>query len=407
MNNNHTLSYVLRWSSLESIAYQFLFTIHHTLLYYYCTPAVYGMSGLLFSLLFITTNLCNGGLDSLLAPNLNTWSASRQSCNLFLKTHVPITLFILLAAIVIGGIGWGLHHPSLWLTLSAILIIESARKSVRTGLRLIGYNRSVALIELATLLSYVTLCWIWYAAVGVFTIYGLLLPLLTTGIANLLFLLITAYQWYATLKKTCPTPPILLAQRLPLSVHQITTSLLSTNMLVVLCSLRMDIVEIGIIKLLSTFFQSVSLIMQKTFGPTIAYLFAHSSLCTIPSVRPSAHTIFAPAFTLLIMCLVVSTALALYCGIPFYHSVILCMILTVVNNYLLAYEQVYISLSTAHLLLLPNLLTLGIIIGLAHTSCSTSTLLIIFIGLRLITSIFLSIQALHRWQITPLWQLNK
>ena len=171
----------LRWSAIESTLYQALFVAHHAALFSVCPASTYGMTGILFSVLFTASSLVNLGLDLLLAPHITAWSRSKLNCTSFFYIHLPPTVLALVTCISITGIWWATEHLSLWVIMSGTLITESVRKTLKNLLRLVGHNQSVALIELGTLLGYMTMVWTWYWHIGSFTLVSIFLPLLIAG----------------------------------------------------------------------------------------------------------------------------------------------------------------------------------------------------------------------------------
>lgn len=398
----------LRWGAIESAIYQLLFVAHHAALFALCPASTYGMAGILFSALFTTIGLCNLGLDLLLAPEIASWSQSKADFKAFVLQHVPPTSFAIATGIAITGLWWGSSHTLVWIIMSGALLLESVRKTLRTMLRLVANNRTVAFIELVTFVCYMTMVWIWYWVTGHFTLLSIFLPLVIVGFISTLALLLCAMTWYATLPATSlrATLPAPLSSRMPLITHQAISTLLSPNILVLLCSLRLEITHIGSVKLISTVVHSLALILNKTFANATAVFYATQKLSPLPNTNPE-HVLgsaFSTPFTMLISIMTLGLVGAYLSGAIISTTLLFVLGLSLSTCYLVTYEQLFISHSATTALLAPNITTLMILVALSQLplALSSSSIMGAFLVLRIGTAILLSHIANQRWHIAPL-----
>jgi hypothetical protein len=228
------------------------------------------------------------------------------------------------------------------------------------------------------------------------------------GAVGTLALLLGAMHWHATLPATSlpnnQIPP--LSSRAPLITHQAVSTLLSPNILVLLCSLRLEINQIGHVKLISTLIHSLALILNKTFTNATAVLYATQQM-TQQYNAASANllsTTFSRPFTLVVSLMTVGVTGAYLGGVSISIPLLLTLALSISTSYLATYEQLFISQSATNILLAPNIATLIILVilsQLSHSISSTSIIGIFFV-LRLFTAFFLSYIAAQRWKISPL-----
>lgn len=379
--------------------------MHHACLFAVCPASVYGNASVLFSALFTIINLSNLGLDILLAPTITTWTSSKENFCTFFLHHLPLTIACVIALLSIGGIWWGQTHFNLWLIISAAIVIESARKTLRSMLRLVFYNREVAITEIGVLIFYMTMTWLWYWRAGNFSLTTIFAPLVISGFIGTLMLFICAYRWYATLPKASLVlthmPP--LAERIPLVTHQITNTMLSPNLLVLLCSLRLEISQIGTVKLLSTAIQSLALILNKIFGTTTAVVYANHQTTPAQDTTPSVllSRVLNRGMNLLVGTVAITVMGCYLCGLHISPMVFVTIGLSIVTCLLSTYEQLFISQTAVSWLVFFNVTTLAVIFGLSQLSYQISAYMImkLFLFLRIATALVISHIAFKRWEL--------
>lgn len=388
----------LRWGAIESTVYQMLFVGHHAALFAICPATIYGTAGILFSAFFMIVNLCNLGLDPLLAPHITAWSQSKESFVKFFTYHL-IPTYALLAGFLSFATLWIDSSLVLqWPIIITALLVESFRKTLRTLLRLVGYNREVALVEIMTFLCYGSLVWGWYWFTGVFSVHILFTPLLIAGLLSTLVLLLYTQRWYAALPMSTFKPILLpaLSSRVPLVTHQLTNALLSPNILVLICSMKIPVVNIGSIKLITVIIQSMSLILSKTFGTSTAVLYATQKANQLHTVDSWAllRNAYQVPFALLTF-LIVSTICGCFLFAAEFPLInLLVMVIGAATSYLVIYEQLFIAHSSTQTIVWPNIATIIILLALSSI-CPATYVLSIFLVLRLVTIGYLQYQTYY------------
>ena len=280
MAKNSLFSRILFYTSIESILYQAILCTHQMLLFRFAGKTLYGQAGALFSGIFLLVLYLNVGLDISFAPLFSQASRSKYTFK-----EMVLKQLLGVCSIPLMLIGLYLIYPTKMyslsiLTLCGLLIfVESAKKSVRTILHLALLQKTVALVEIATLSTYVTIVWTYILSGRSLNLYVILTPMLISSLGALGIYFYRLYIFYTELSDTGPTEidwQTIGSTRLKNWIYQIVHSLYSSNFLVLSAAQLYGFELAALLKMMSFCAYSINYIVQHVFGITSSVLFAHT-----------------------------------------------------------------------------------------------------------------------------------
>lgn len=417
----------LRWNTIGSITYQGLFLLHQIALFKATNATLFGLSGALFSLIYLMVTLVNFGFDVSLTPFFTAYVHNKQTFSRFFMRQVLIqtALLSLCAGLLVMG-SWllgssypttlGLCSPDFMIIIGILLVLEGTKKSLRTLLQLAFLNKVTAYLDMLTIIIYISLVWSWYLMVGSCSLMMIFIPMVLVSCIGLMVCGYYAYTIYRRLPDNSDTPKIginrIVHSRLFNAIIQASHLIFSGNLLVPLFAMQFGVQTAGIFKLTSSVAYTITLILQKIFGLTTQALLAHVK----ESGRHAQQAAFAYITHILYQ--------LLYAVIIFFiinhHLVcratanttwpILCIffIIQLSEYFFMAYENFFIMQESTLLLaaltiggmgltwwLLPQALAVGI-----------STVLLLLLAIRTTLFIIMGIIAWNLWHIRPSWMFQ-
>ncbi len=418
----------LFWTLIDSIGSQGLVILFHLLYRSFAGAIRHGVLGCLLSLIYLATTVVNMGLDSTLAPFLETFSASRKRFVLLTRLLlIPQALFLgtlcILAFIgssympVINFFQMLAPYFSQHLLAYSLLtfFFESMRKTLRTFLQLSFYFRFAAVVELfgvgvniigITLLHYF----------HHLTLINSMLILMSAALAQLIILIGGITVWYYTLKDE--EMPALNQSKLYLRISKTRVfswvlnclhQLYSGNFLVPVCAFQFGIESASLMKVITSISYWITLVAKKALGVTSNALLAHLKSRS-PETQIHAFHFLTEVFNqvlygLLIFLIINGKKILLHQvqSIPTVTWSLLygMVLLTFLESLFVLYEKWYIVEEDAQTYLGFNLISIGLLYLVIQMLQAPLAILSAIICIRVITFIALSLFSFYRWNIWP------
>ncbi len=425
----------VRWNSIESIYYNSLLIGFQFVLYRITQPEQYGVIGILFSLLYIGTKLAPLGFNETLAPFFAQATLNKTTFRTLIVrqwyTHIalfaPLALICYSAQKLIPSI---LSTLQTLITLSPITIFlfvllvfsESLKTTLRIVLQLTFLNQKTALIEMATITSYVVAFSYLFIVYGSVTLYTVFAPLLVTSLASAAALSLYVYYWYQELPDTShknvdfTTQKRFTVLRGFNIINQISRLCFSGNMLIPLFAWQFGIASAGVFKLANMIGYSISRMIRKMFdSPSLALL---SKTKTMDSTaKQFSFGIITNNINRLVVCVMLFLLVnhkALLYGHGFGEGTlswwILCffLILPITENLFIAYETFYLVEEKPWYIFFTNISTIALFYGIATNITLLNPMIIVLLltSYRLALLIGMSTFSFYRWNIKPNWRVQ-
>ena len=427
MTTIHKLfGYSAAWNMLESVWYQLMLFGHQCALYHILSAAEYGKMGALFSLVYLGVALFNFGLDSSISPFFLHATRSKRDAwqSIILPTAIHFGMLSLIATTSIGalyvfGLPSFLHTipRSFFILVGLIFISEALKKTVRTILHCAFKNHLTTATELATITSYIGTVWTLHFFGYPLNLYTLFIPMAITSLLSLTLLCFITHSWYNSLPDLEQSPPLtgrILKHRVCAYGTQLSNIFFSANFLVPLFAWQFGVEYAAILKLISYFTYFIHTIIHKVFGISLQACFAALKQEDISVKQRFFVTITNNLYQLLYGIFIFfainhQRILSLkQLSLDYSAAVVgyLFLIGTLIENFLVSYEQLYqteektIYLSMLNII---NILLLGFFVT-THSINSPITFLLIFIALRLCTIAGIAMGAFYLWRIRLEWK---
>lgn len=416
----------VRWNAAESLLYQGILLGHQLLLFAVVDTQLYGLIGLIFSLLYLIVSLTNFGLDASMAQFFAHHDLTQNNIRSFLGPHIIIEiitllffglLFIVATPFLSRMLPWLPQQLFLIVIVSCLIIFEGIKKTARTLLQLAFLNHQTASLEIASVALYATIVWTWYALGNPIDLFTIFFPMLITTTINTLLHCWFVYLWYYSLsteangtQKTASQSRII-KNRCFNYLHQLSHIIFSANFLVPLFAHSLGLETTGIIKVFTHTAYAITTLFNKMFGMTTEALFAqviqqgnekmndvfgmvtktiHQALYGLLIFFIINHTLFIKKF---------QTTQSLWFFLLFF------LVLSISEYFFLAYEKLFITHEQTHMLLVFNGAT--IILSLLTLSQSGSLgaplTLILLILIRILIFMSIKKRSMALWRVTSQW----
>lgn len=409
-------TFSIRWNILESVCYQALFFGHQWALYHTLSAAHYGKIGTLFSLIYLAIAVSNLGLDSSISPFFAHASQSKYAAARLIIFPSALQYLITACIAILGVYGLSYVYTSIplpiYILLACIFVTESIKKTTRVVLQCAFKNNITTTIELGTIMSYISLVWMLYFSGNTLDVDTIFIPMAITSLMSLMCLLYVLYGWYQELPEDgTPVPSIgqVIHHRTCAYVTQLTSMFFSANLLVPLFAYKFGIEYSAVLKFVSHVNYFVHTIMHKVFGISLQSCFAaikHQSMATKQRFfNISTYYLYQLLYSICIFLLINSQRIlalkytytnqdTLFIGYLFF-------IFLLVENFLIAHEQLYQVEERTGYLSICNLGSIGIMLVLMYSSYiqSALTFLLYFTILRICTIALLGYIAFYLWGI--------
>ena len=419
------------WNAIEAIVIQGLLAANQFLLFRVLPTDFYGLTAVIFSLIYIALPIINLGFDASLPIFINKYITSKSA---FTRLLIPQAIAQLALITCAGGIYIGcinkisgywfssvniLQLPSsFFILVLAIIIAESMKKSLRAFTHACFLNRPTMFIELSAVWGYMGLVWGMYFINGSLSLWTIFIPLLIESCwssAVLVYIIMTQlYNKFSAAKSSVKISfTRIFKNRILAYINQLSMIFFTRNFLIPFLSWLFGLAAIGALKLISELAIFVLVFIEKLFGTTGSALLAHVKFEPLKK-RREAFTLLAQQLFFVLFAIIIFLAFngrsvfCLYSGpITDYYLALLFFFTIIFENIFLMYERFALIEEKIYITILLNLLSAGICFPLAiFLNASLPATIIVIIVTRIIAFLILSLIYLRCWNIPQKIKLN-
>ena len=406
--------------------------MHQFMLFRLSDYRTYGLIGATFSLVYLSVIITDLGLEPSISPFFSTVTKNKHAFKKFILMHlIPniVAVFTLtgiafaLKAYVTGNDSALVQQMSspLLVLLGALVLSENIKKSLRTLLHLAFLNRTVAFIEVSTIVSYVACVWTLYMFGATISLPLIFAPMLAISALSNFVMAFFLYRFQKTLadEKTVALEPIkkrVIKSRLFNYLNQLSHQFFSSNFLVPFFAFQFGLANAGIFKLVSHTAHCITGALRKIFGLSSDAILAHTKTMTLETKRAVFlrvtqrlhHALYG-----IIIFFAINHGKMLQQGIgggtlPGGPLVYLFLIICLSENFFIIYEKFYITQERTERLFAFNLLTMLLTYMVIQQTTTFSQLgaLLALITVRVSMFALLSLTSFYTWRIKPQWRLQ-
>lgn len=422
----------MAWNAFESVLYQ-LALLGHQLVLFQATPhATYGLIGTIFSLIYLCALITNFGLDVSLGVFIKQATASRQNFKkLFYLQLLPeytlLASFFIIALLCQPLLGqqlilqYGLSK-SMIVILASLVFFEGTKKTLRMILQLAFMNHKTAIVEVATIISYISMVWIGYFLGYPISIPLVFIPMLITSVLSWVVLCIFVYDFYRELPATSldevswDTQWRMVHNRFFNFLNQISHMVFSSNFLVPFFAVLFGLGQAGLLKIVSYISYCITVILQKVFGLSGNMLLAHLKDAPHEDKQHAfviiTNYLHQALYGIIIFFIINHQSLSYLNSLPAAGITLSLMYLFLIinfsENFFIAYEKFYITQEKAGHLFMFNIIVMSLLgLVIYHAAVlSQLTLLLLIISIRLIAFLGLSFLSFYQWRIKPTFAIH-
>lgn len=392
MNQYRQFEYSIQWGLIESGVYHMLLFLHQVALFACITPALYGIIGALFSLLYMSVVLSDLGLESTLPVFFPSGVTSKNHVKIMLFTQCTpgLILMVMLACITFWyGSRYTMTDGYSLGIMSALCITEGVKKIGKKLLALLFFNKELAIIEMCALLWYITCVWSCIMSgisIRLLHVFG---PMLMSSVGSLFVILILLYRWYSTLDTASTVCTLdsrtLITQRFFNYITHLSHVFFSSNFLIPFFAVQFGAASAGGFKLISSLVSSLTIAFKKIFGGSAAALLAHMHHDDADKKKHAFDVIVKKSWYGTVWCLaiftIITTLLTYSHSTAFmlfnYPMIFAYVALTFSEYFFVAYEVFFITQQRSAHLTIISLLSLILIAGGLYMAQGASPLILI------------------------------
>lgn len=429
--------HALLWNALHVFLYKIILQTHQACLFYVISKELFGISGTLFSIIYLLISFSNFGFDySLFAfyrYYINSQSNFRQLAQQFIIRIATILMFtatLYFLLIKFGNIPQIYFvtqyvPPSMIPILLSVFISESLKKSLEVFAHLAFLNKTITVLEIITLLSYTGLVWGSYFIQGHINLYTIFIPMAITSWIELCVLLKRLYSFYQTLPEqplqatSTPSTKTIAINQMTNYVNQITKALFSPNFIIIFLAYHLGMTRAGYIKLIIDIIILLYMLLNRAVGiPSGALLSTNSGInranpqsfkeIFLKITNGYIQFLYALAATLIGLispCLVQSSCF----GSIIITNTLLFAFAGFLEYVIITYEKLYLTQGAAKKLAIINAISLLMLIPALYATkyMPSAYLLIPFILARMISILIIAITVFKIWGIAPCFKIHK
>lgn len=448
----------IKWNTINVFLYKFLLQTHQACLFYVISKELFGISGTIFSSIYLLISLTNFGFDYSLFSFYQQYSSSQEQFKSLVKQYalrLMVTLLVVACCSLFGVFGAHIKTVDFFLNnvpstllpfIASIFITESLKKSLEILAQLSFLNKSITLLEIGTIVTYLTIVWSSYFIRGSIDLYSIFIPMAFTSAFELVLLIKRLYLFYLTLPRfgvaestmsssssfqpslAAPSPSLsslslsqessvkyssILTNQAINYLNQVAKALFSPNFLILFLAYHLGMVRAGYIKLFTDIVILLYMLLNRAIGiPSGALLskLPRGTLLGQLTIKATFLKITNAYIQLLyvlaatIMASIAPCILKNSCYQPVIIINVLLFIFAAFVEYLvITYEKLYITQHASKYLAMINsvsMLCLGV--ALYHTSTFPNSLILIpIIVIRCCTVGVIAFVAYKKWFLFP------
>jgi len=408
----------VKWNAFEGIIYQSVLTIHQVILFTVSGYLLYGLIGVLYSILYLSILFFNFGFDKSLATFFASFTKNKK---LFKRIFVSqfLVQFIFLGLIffsivlfnneIIDFFSGKFKCPRLdfgiLIILGLLLLSESSKKSLRFVCELAFLNKSIAITEICLILFYTCAFWVLYFFGYGPDLYLVFLPHLIQSIVGaLIFIYFVFFKIYRLLPDNNNQENLtagyfkdIISNRFSNYLNQLSHLLFSGNFVIPFLSSIYGVEQISIFKLLNVISIYFTVILERTFGLTSGALLSHLQNLS-KSVKQNALNLATKKLVIVLYAIIIFLLFNFQNFLHAYYkisninwlSLYLFLFAIIFENFFITMEQFFIVEDKIYYFVLINLLAASMFYFSANMIISSLTAtLLLFVIIRILSFIFL------------------
>ncbi len=267
----------IRWNVAGSMIYETLKITHQVILFHVLSRQSYGLMGILFSIVYLTTALCSIGSETALPAFLSLFTKNKSHFRYlvprYMAPQIPLLLCGGAAATFIYFTYFFTKSHTLPLILPLLLIFfEGLRIFFRMLLHSVFMHKQAMIIEISIITLYMASVWIIHGFYHQpLTLNLIFIPYLIGSIIAILSFLFLTMQFYLTLPEgALILPPSLFSRIFKTRFFNyglnFTKYFFSANFLVPLIGLQLGLAQASVIKFASYIADTVKSVIHVVIG---------------------------------------------------------------------------------------------------------------------------------------------
>lgn len=430
-----TFFHAALWNALNVFLYKIILQTHQACLFYVISKELFGISGTLFSTIYLLINLTNFGFDYSLFAFHQYYTTCQNNFKKMIH-HFLLHSFIILSTT--GILLVLLHHfsylpqisfitqftpTSLIMLLTALFISESIKKSLELLAHLSFLNKTITLVEIFTLILYVGILWSYYFLFGYINLYTIFIFMCITSCLELGIVVQRLKTFQKTLPIHCPVQPEPTKQEIIFNqivnyINQIAKALSSPNFMIIFLAYHLGMLKAGFIKLIIDIIILFYMLLNRAVGIPSGALMSRRATIAEPDL-PHFSTIFLKItnayiqFLYALLILVCATIIpcmlkSTYLNTTLTINILFFMIAGFLEYLIITYEKLYLTQGASTKLAIMNIFGLfSIIPALWYSSLLPQTYLLLpFIIIRLCNFICITWVTYKIWNLRPSFKIK-
>ena len=422
------------WNTLNVFLYKIMLQTHQVCLFYVINKELFGISGTIFSAIYLLISLTNFGFDySLFAFHKNYIQNKIQFQSLIHQFIIRIITLISTIIFLICTIPYlshfspvsfiATHTPSgLIMILIMIFTAESLRKTLELFAHLSFLNKTITIVDIATLASYISILWCSFFIRGYIDLYAIFITMCLTSWIELIIITMRIYYFYQTIPEQThdyqmiKTKDIFQNQMINY-VNQITKAVFSPNFIIIFLAYHLGMTKAGYIKLIIDIVILLYILLNRSVGIPTGALMSQASGMQV-SLMPNFKNTFLKITNGYIQFLYVLACIMIFTWTPCFfqssNSVLTINILFFtfsgfLEYMIITYEKLYLTQKATNTLAVINLCSLVLLLSTLYfsNSLTDSYILIPFVIIRLCAIVAIVIRAYQIWHVLPSLRIHK
>lgn len=407
----------IRWNTLEACVYQCMLWMHQVALFNVLDRTIYGHMGILFSFIYLGVTLVNLGIDTALGPFYEEYRKNKSSFLHILRLQLMPN--IIAYTILIGSYIFGVfthmitttklsNVPShLFWCCIILIILESTKRTAKTFLNLLFFNKQLAQSEITYISMYISALWL-LNGIGIPLsldyIFGFMIIYsfcITTRFVRLI------YQSYLALPDTIDTtlsPGLttrLLKSRFFGFFHQIGHVIFSGNMIVPLFASLYGIEYAACVKIISTTIHTITNIAHKIIGQSSEAYLVHTKSYNGTQHKPPLIYSYQWYLVLIIIIGLSGNFHQLYgtlSSVSYDALMSICSLLLMFSceSFFVAYEKVYLVHEKGRLLWYHHMVMISLLGLWCYIGCPNPLLTLLLLSTLRISWLYVLTSIAHR-----------
>lgn len=427
----HSFFRAISLNILNLFLYKFILQTHTYCLFLVTSKELFGLSGTIFSAIYFLISITNFGFDYFIITHHNDYIKSQRHIKKIYQ--LLATKIILLAALLFVVILYNQHFisfthlpPYLLCIASLIFISESLKKSLDIIAQMSFLQKTITILDLSSIIAYVTLVWTAYFYLHTTTLYIIFIPMSIISIIECIALGYRLYKSYQALPQTHPDKPLIVIHSTQTMLqlaynyfNQITKALFSPNFFIIIFAYKLGVSKAGYIKLFTDIIILLYMLLNRSFGLPSAALFlfiAHKHPSDYQLIKDSFIKItnWYIQFLYIVAATLISAVIAYTPFCPDITSVIFFNILLFIfagfiEYIIIIYEKWYITQKRSYTLAAINICNIipYCIVLFVFSYLTAAYILLSLIMIRLCSMFFIMYKTYHIWTIKPSWSVQQ